>query len=452
MIKDLTTGSPAKLIFGLSISFIIGNVFQYLYSTVDALVVGRVLGSAALAAVGATGPLTFLIIGFSSGVAGGFGVVIGQYFGAKNEERLKVAVTHVVYLGTALMLILTPLSCILSRPILALMNTPDDIIGMSNSYLVVMFAGMFFSMAYNAIGAIFRALGDSKTPLYILIFTCLLNVVLDIAFVAWWKTGVAGAAYASVIAQAIASLLSLWIMIRKMPIVRPQRRSWKLDLRMIWRLFAIGAPMGFQTSITALGTIPVQIALNRYGSAVIAAMTASGKVTSIFVQVLDSVGVSMAYFCAQNIGAGQFERMKRGVVIASGFEIVISVLTFLLCIPFGVPLTSLFIEDGGLTEEMAEIIRQSILIQTALYPVLGFLLVFRNAIQGAGYSAPTMIGGVLELFARSASVLIGEGIFWIYFAGPLAWIAAAVYYVPMFFIILARIKKKIEKSKRAVKA
>lgn len=449
MVRDLTSGKPFRLLWQFSLSFVIGNICQYFYNMIDALVVGRALGPEALAAVGSTGSITFLIIGFTSGMASGFGVVVGQLFGARDRERLHTAMAHILYLSGALMIVMTLGSCLLTRQILTWMNTPEDMMPLCYDYLIIIFGGMSFTMLYNVLSSVFRSLGDSKTPLIILIIASVLNAGLDILFVTAIPLGTFGAGLATIMAQAIAGFLCLLVMIRKVPEIRFTKDTMKFSGAMAKRLLSIGCPMGFQFSITAIGTIFVQTALNGHGSAIVAALTAGGKVTTIFSSIIESVGVAISFYCAQNLGAGKFCRIRQGVKIALWMEMVMSAVTFVCCYFIAVPMASLFLESGKMTEEMASVLHSNITINTAFYPILGILVVIRNAIQGIGYSAPTMIGGALELIGRAViSFAFVSSLTMIFFASPLAWILADCFFIPCFLISLRKIEQKT-KEKRA---
>ena len=314
MTKDMTTGSPVKLILFFSIPLLIGNIFQQFYSMVDTIIVGRFLGVKALAAVGSTGSMSFLILGFVLGLCSGFSVLISQKFGANDNEGLREAVASSIILSVIMAIIITIISIFTAKPLLHLMNTPNDIINDSYSYIVVIYAGTTAAFFYNMISSILRALGDSKTPLYFLIVSSILNIILDLVFIINFKMGVAGAAYATVIAQGVAGLLCLIYTSKKFSMLKLEKKHFIAGTKHFVNHLKIGIPMALQFSITALGVIILQAAINAFGSNVVAAHTAASKVEQLVMQPSITFGVTMATYCAQNLGAGNIERIKEGVM------------------------------------------------------------------------------------------------------------------------------------------
>ena len=313
MVKDMTYGSPTRLIVNFSIPIVIGNLFQQLYNMVDSIIVGQCIGVDALAAVGATGSLNFLVIGFVLGMCSGFCIPVAQSFGAGDYKRMRRCVMNAYYLSILITVTLTTLTVLLTRPILELMQTPANIIDDAYRYIVVIFGGIFSVLFYNLFSGIWRALGDSRTPLYFLILASLLNVVLDLVFILNFSWGVAGAAYATVISQAVSAALCFVYMRRKLPILAASRDECKIDFRIMGRLLYMGLPMALQFSITAIGSIILQSAVNALGSSVVAAVTAAGKVQMIVTQPMETLGLTMATFCGQNLGAGRIDRVTVGV-------------------------------------------------------------------------------------------------------------------------------------------
>ena len=443
MTKDMTQGSPVKHILLFSIPLLIGNVFQQFYSMVDTIIVGRFVGVDALAAVGSTGSLVFLINGFALGLTSGFSVMVSQRFGANDEKGLRKAVSSSVVLCTALVIILTTISLIAAKPLLHLMNTPDNIFNDAYTYVAIIFAGIITTVAYNMMASILRALGDSKSPLYFLIISSILNIVLDLVFIINFKMGVAGAAYATIISQGVSAVLCFIYILKKYAILKLSRKDYNVKKSMYIRHLKIGIPMALQFSITALGLITVQGALNVLGSTVIAAYTASSKALQLVMQPAVTYGVTMATYCGQNLGAKRYDRIKDGVNKAVKISIITSIIAGIVLISFGTQFVKLFIENPN-----AQIIaysKQVLTISGIFFIPLGLIFIFRNALQGIGESFVPMMAGVAELGAR-ALVAFTLPAFWGFFgiclADPIAWIAASV---PLALYYHRTIKKLLAK-------
>lgn len=442
MTNDMTKGSPVKLILSFMIPLLIGNLFQQFYNMADTIIVGRTIGVEALAAVGATGSLTFMIIGFVQGITSGFSVITAQHFGAGDEKNVRRSVATSIALCIAVSVIMTILSTLLARPLLEIMQTPADIIEDSYSYLFIIFAGITASVFFNIFSSILRALGDSKTPLLFLVIACIINIILDFVFILNFKMGVGGAGLATVIAQIISCILCLIYSLKKFPILRLKKCDWSFDKRFILKHLNVGLPMGFQFSITAIGTVILQSALNTLGTIAIASFTAASKLDQFVTQPLASIGVAVATFVAQNYGAKKISRIKEGVKKSSIISIICGIGGAFIMITFSRPLLSLFIESGQ--EEVMSLAKQYLIINGSMYAVLGLLFVYRNALQGIGKGITAFFGGVWELFMRSAVAILLVPYF--HFtaaavAGPSAWIAATIWFLIMYFKNIAKISK-----------
>ena len=439
MVKDLSKGRPFTLILQFSLSFLVGNICQYLYNIVDMLIVGRYIGPDALAAVGATGSITFLIIGFANGAASGFGVVVGQIFGAGDERKLKNCMANIIWTASGLIAVITLFSCIFTSDILRLMDTPSDIFSMSYDYLIVMFGGMIFTMFYNVLSAILRALGDTKTPLVVLAIAASLNVAFDLLFVVVFGMGVSGAAYATILAQFISAFLCLIYMIRRLPLLRFGAQDASPNAGMIGRLLAVGAPMGLQFSITAIGSVMLQAAVNGHGTNLVAAITTGDKVANIFWLIMDSVGATMAFFCAQNLGAGRIDRVRQGVRDAFLINMAVGLLSAGIILLLGREMAMLFL--GNIPEILA-LCDDYLFIKGVFIFTLGPLTVWRNSVQGLGYSAPAMTAGLMELLARGISAFFfADNLTVLYLASPLAWIAADFFLVIACYVAIHHLQK-----------
>ena len=427
MTKDMTTGNPMKLILFFSIPLLIGNIFQQFYSMVDTIIVGRFLGVKALAAVGSTGSLSFLIIGFVIGLAAGFSVLVSQKFGANDEEGVRKAVASGIVLAAIMTVIVTIVSLLAAKPLLRLMNTPSDIIEEATAYIIVIFAGTIATMLYNLIAGILRALGDSKTPLYFLIVSSILNVILDFAFIVWFKMGVAGAAYATIISQGISGLLCLVYTAKKFPMLRLRKTDWNFEKEYTRRHLQIGIPMALQFSITAIGVIILQSAVNGFGSTVVAAHTAASKVEQLVMQPSVTLGVTMATYTAQNLGAGNIPRIKEGVKQCTILSIILGITAAVVLMLFGEAFIKMFITEGDTA--VIGYAKQYINTVVLFFIPLGLIFIYRNTLQGMGDTFIPMMAGAAELIARTIvafTLPLVIGYIGICLASPIAWIAAAV--------------------------
>ena len=440
MTKDMTQGSPARLIAEFALPLLAGMLFQNLYNFVDTMIVGRFLGVTALAGVGATGSINFLVLGFCMGLCAGFCIPVAQCFGAKEESRMRQFAANAVWLSVVFSLAMTVLTVVFCRDILALMNTPADCFEEAYSYIVVLFAGIPFIIMYNLLSGCLRSLGDSRTPLLFLVLSSLMNVVLDLAFILGLNMGVTGAALATVVSQTVSGLLCLLWIVRRVPILHISGREWKLRADRVSTLCAYGIPMGLQYSITAIGTVVLQVAVNSLGSLSVAAMTAAIKVLNFIACPFEALGSTMATYSAQNAGAGRYERLNRGVFTALAMGFVYSVAAFAVAWGFGRNLTQLFVAEGS--AELIELARQFMLMETVFYPLLALVNVVRFSIQGMGFSGFAVIAGVLEMIARSMVGMLlvpALGFLGVCLGSPLAWIFADVFLIPAYF----RCKKQL---------
>ena len=439
MTKDMTTGNPVKLILFFSIPLLIGNVFQQFYSMVDTIIVGRYVGVQALAAVGVTGSLSFLILGFTFGLTGGFSVIIAQRFGANDEDGLRKSVATSTILSIISTIIITLASMLSAKPVLSLMNTPDDIINDATIYIIIIFAGTCATVFYNMIAGILRSLGDSKTPLYFLILSSILNIILDLFFILNFNMGVRGAAYATVIAQGISGILCLLYALKKYPILRLKKEDWIWDKNFALKHLNVGIPMALQFSITATGVMVLQTALNAFGSTVIAAYTAASKVEQIVTQPGISFGTTMATYCGQNLGAGKYDRIKEGVKKGSIITIMVSIIAAVVLFVFGKSLSTLFISSDQI--EALNYSKQYLNTVAAFLPILGMLFIYRNSLQGIGDAFIPMMAGVAELVARVIVAFTFPafiGYIGICLASPFAWIGATIPMAIKYRILIKR--------------
>ncbi|ONI39123.1 MATE family efflux transporter [Candidatus Epulonipiscium fishelsonii] len=435
----MTTGNPLKLFLTFSIPLFIGNIFQQLYSMVDTIIVGRYLGAQALAGVGSTGSLNFMINGCLFGLTGGFSVLVAQRFGAKDEKGIKKAIASNIVLTIIFSLAVTIVMLFLTEPLLHIMNTPPDIFEHAYKYISIIFLGVFTLASYNMLAGILRALGDSKTPLYFLIIACILNIFLDIAFIVNLGMGSEGAGWATVISQAIAAILCLIYSFIKFKQFRPTATDFK-DLTYFYKIhLKIGVPMALQYSVTSIGVVIVQIAINGFGSTIVAAFTAASRVLQLIIQPLLTYGVATATFVAQNLGAGRIDRIKEGVNCITKISIITSILGGFILVFAGKPMISLFLENPD--PEILYSAQQVLNYASAFIIPLGFIFVFRNVLQSIGQSFVPMLVGAIELVARAVVVYTLPdiiGFIGICIADPIAWVSAAI---PLVTVYLFQIKK-----------
>ncbi|WP_343101330.1 MATE family efflux transporter [Romboutsia sp. MSSM.1001216sp_RTP31141st1_G3_RTP31141_220114] len=430
MTKDMTIGNPVKLILYFSIPLLIGNIFQQFYSMVDTIIVGRFLGVKALAAVGSTSSMIFLIIGFILGLASGFSVLVSQRFGANDEEGVKKAVGSAIVLSVIMTIIITILSIFFTKPLLNLMKTPHDIIDEAYSYIIIIYGGIFVTFFYNIIASILRALGDSKTPLYFLIVASILNIILDLMFIVKFSMGVKGAAYATVISQGVSGILCLIYTAKKFPILRLEKRHFSFNLDFYKKHLNIGIPMALQFSITAVGAVILQGAVNSFGSTIVAAYTAASRVEQLVMQPSVTFGVTMATYCAQNLGANNIERIKEGVKKCTLINIAIGVIGGIILMTLGEYFVKLFVSNSD--PNVISYATKYLTTVSFFFIPLSLIFIYRNALQGMGYTFVPMMAGVYELLARTIvafTLPLAIGYTGICLAGPMAWLAASI---PLF--------------------
>ena len=443
MTKDMTAGSPFRCIISFAVPVFLGMLFQQLYNMIDTMIVGRFLGLNALAGVGSTGSLYFLVIGSCTGVCSGFAIPMAQMFGARNYGLLKKMAAACVLLTAVLAVIVTAVTVAACHPMLHLMHTPDNAYLYAYRYILVIFAGIPFTLLYNMVASVTRALGDSKTPVFFLVISSVLNILLDLFFILVIPLGVTGAALATVLAQAVSGIASFLYLYKKFEIIRPQKSDWIPTPFIYFRLCAIGFPMGLQYAITAIGSIVIQTAVNGFGAATVAGVAAASKLYSLISCPLEAIGATMATYAGQNVGAGRLDRVSKGLFTGTVTGTLISVMMFVLMLFFGKPLNLLFI-DAAETEALAQAYRYT-MICTAGFPLLTFILTFRFSIQGMGFSTFAMLAGVLEMIARCfVGIVLPEmiGFTSICISSPAAWLTADLFLIPAFFFCKRRLQKR----------
>ena len=434
MTKDLTSGSPLKVILLFSLPLVLGNLFQQFYALADTIIVGRFCGVSALASVGATGSVNYLILGFVIGVCNGFAIPIAQLFGARDYSDLRRHVANAAWLCIAASVVLTISTVALTRPMMQLMQTPDDIIDGAVIYIGWIFAGIPFIFLYNMVAAIMRALGDSKTPLYFLILTSALNIGLDLLFIIPFQMGVLGAALATDISQVISGVLSFIYLSRKFDVLKMQKSDFAHSKKACARLLGIGIPMGLQCSITAIGSVIMQWAVNVLGSTAVAAVTAAGKTQGLLTVPMESVGTAMATYAGQNLGASRMDRVRQGVNSAMLIILIYGVASAFVLHFTDVQIMSLFL-DTAKEVDIVAMGREYLFWNSVFFVPLGALIIWRYTIQGLGFSSLAMLAGVAEMVARTAVAIVLVpilGYFGAELSNPAAWIAACLFLYPAY--------------------
>lgn len=441
-VKNMTEGKPAKLLLTFSLSLVAGNVFQQLYTVVDTMVVGKYLGVNALAAVGASDWLNWLMLGVIQGLTQGFGIKMAQEFGAGREDELRRSVGNSVVLSLLSTVVLAVLGQLIARPVLMLLQTPAEIMEYTLLYLRIMFAGVPIVMLYNLLACILRSLGDSRTPLNAMIVASLTNIVLDYLFVMGLEWGIAGAAVATLIAQAVSGAFCFWH-IRKIAFLKIAKEDFRLQKDRTIRLFVLGLPMAFQNGIIAIGGMIVQFVVNSYGVIFIAGFTATNKLYGLLEIAATSYGYAMVTYVGQNLGAGKLERIRSGMRSAMGIAMATSVVIALVMLVLGKYILGLFISGTPeVVEQTTQIAYFYLAVMSFSLPVLYVLHVTRSAIQGMGNTVLPMLSGVAEFVMRTLSViflpmLMGEtGIF---FAETTAWLGADIVLITSYLIVMKKL-------------
>lgn len=450
MITDMTKGSPLRHILLFSVPLLIGNVFQQLYNIADLVIVGRLLGVESFAAVGAVAPLFFLITFILVGFTNGFAVVTGQRFGAKDYVGVRDSAVVSTVLSTIVTVFCTVLCTIFMNPILHWLNVPGNIYHEAYWYIEIVIIGLLATTMYNMLASIIRALGDSKTPLYILIIASLINIVLALIFIEVFHWGVPGSAVAVILSQAISVIMCLYFIKLRLPILHLKKQDWfiKFDKKFYdtaCEHLRIGFPMAVQFSIIGIGIIIIQSVCNTFGSNVIAAMTAALRIEQIATMPMMSFGVALAAYVAQNFGARKFKRIRLGVIKTSTINIILSILMAFVMRFWGTDIIGAFI--GTATKEIIDIAHTYLLISTIFYFFLGQIFIYRNALQGMGEAVFPLLACVAELLVRSFAAVylaVKFGYIGMFYSGPIAWVSASTI---LFFGYFGSIKHIVFKVK-----
>ena len=439
---DMTQGNPLPLLVRFAIPLILGSLFQQLYSFVDTAIVGRCISAEALTAVGVTGSLNFLVLGFTMGSAMGFCIPISQAVGAGDRDEVSRNFWNGLYLCIGIGLIISVGVSFFTRPLLAMMKTPDNLLDMASQYLTIIFIGQITTVLYNYFAGVLRAFGDSKRPFWFLIISSLINVVLDLVLILVIPMGVAGAAVATVISQGVSVVLCIWWLTRKMDVIHRRSDSGEnltavSGMRMK-KICVVGMPLGLEYSVCTIGNVVLQSSINSLGSVVAAAHVCGEKIRGIATLPIESLGTAVATYAGQNYGAKRIDRIKSGIRAGLTIVAVYCVAAWGVLAVLKAPLVSLLLGETASAEALASIEYLSII--STLFIFHGSLMIFRNTVQGMGYAASTLASSVMEIIGRSAAGLLAVhfgSFFLICVSAPMAWALACIcciglcaYYIP----------------------
>ena len=445
-VSDMTVGSPLRQITKFALPLILGYILQQMYLVIDAAIVGRWIGVGALAAVGASSSIMFLVMGFCNGACAGFAIPVAQSFGAKDYSKMRLYVANAVRISAVMATVVTLLSLMFCRRILQMVNTPADIFHDAYIFLMLQFAAIPLTFGFNLFSGQIRALGNSRQPFYFLIASAVVNVLLDVVLILGCGLGVAGAGIATWLSQALSVILCLWYIRKRMQLLIPKGDERRFDNKRTSILLNNGVPMGLQFSITGIGIIMLQSANNALGTTCVAAFTASMRIKYLFTCVFENIGVAMATYCGQNLGARRMDRVTNGVKDAIKLMLIYFGFTFALIYPFADWMMRLFVDSGE--AEVVGRAAQFMRIANYFYPALGLLTILRYSIQGLGFSNLSMLSGVMEMIARcGVSLWLVPALAWtgVCLGDPVAWIMADLFLIPAFLWVQQRLRKQAKK-------
>lgn len=443
MLQNMTEGAPLKLIIPFTIPLLIGNIFQQLYNIADIIIVGRTIGVEALAAVGAVAPLFMLTLVLTVGLSNGFTVITGQRYGAQDMDGMRRSIATCIVLSLFFVLLIMGLMHLVVDPMLELMNIPAELLSDAYAYVMIIVDGLFAMMAYNLLSGIMRSLGDSKTPLYFLIVSSILNIVLALAFILWLGWGVPGSAFALVIAQAVSAVLCVVYIYQRFPQLHISRHDFRLDWPELWAHLRMGLPMAVQFSVLGLGIIILQSVCNKFGAEQIAGFTTAIRVEQLALQPMISFGIAMAVFTAQNYGARRFDRIRSAVRKCSVLILCFSVLAAVLIFAFGEEIIGIFLDNPSAA--VMEAAHLYILYTVPVYFFLSQIFIYRNACQGMGVGIIPALSGVVELVMRSLAAIYLSGPYGyigICVAEPIAWISCALFCFAAYHYFIGLLERK----------
>ena len=439
---DMTQGNPLPLLVRFAVPLILGSLFQQLYSFVDTAIVGRCISAEALTAVGVTGSLNFLVLGFTMGSAMGFCIPISQAVGSGNKDEVSRNFWNGLYLSVAIGLLISVGVSFFTRPLLAMMKTPTELLGMATEYLTIILAGQITTVLYNYLSGVLRAFGDSKRPFWFLVISSFINVVLDFVLILVIPMGVAGAAVATVISQAISVILCVWWLAKKVDVIQTANASgeslMKISRAHMKQICVIGLPLGLEYSVCSIGNVVLQSSINTLGTVVAAAQVCGEKIRAIATLPMESMGMAMATYAGQNFGAKRMDRIKSGIKAGLIIQAVYCVAAWAILFVLKKPAVYLLLGEVSSAEALASVKYLSII--TTLFIFHGSLMVFRNTVQGMGFGASALASSVMEIIGRSAAGLLAvhfNSFLLICVSAPMAWALACIccvglcaYYIP----------------------
>ncbi len=450
MTADLTKGKPYKLIIKFLIPIFLSGFFQQVYNMVDIIIIGRVMNEFAFAGVGATGSIFFLYNGFIIGITSGCAVVTSQWFGANDEDKVKRSVSASIIINVCVTVILTVLGALLLHPLLKVIQTPSDIYEYAYDYTFCVILATFSMMLYNFSASTVRALGDSKTPLVFLVISAIINIGLNLLFMAVLKMGVIGAALGTAVSQGLAGIACIIYMFSRYKILRINKNHFKFGFKWIWEHLTVGVPMALQYAVTGIGCIILQFAVNTLGTVAVMAFTAANKIENVVITLISSLGTAMATYCGQNYGAGEYNRIRYGVNSAFIIGLVSTAIIMAFVYALGPLIARLFVESPSV--EVMQKTKKCLFIRTAFYLFLMMIFMYRCSLQGIGYSYVTVIGGVIELVMRIIAAFVFVRFWGFYgacFGDPITWLITAVFVFIVYVFAIRRIYKKCDESETA---
>lgn len=448
MLLNMTEGKPLKLILPFMVPLLIGNIFQQLYNIADIIIVGRTIGVDALAAVGAISPLFMLQVVLTIGLSNGFTVVTGQRYGAGDMDGMLRSIATSTFLSVVFVILLMLIMHLVIDPVLYLMNIPQELLADAKSYVMIITDGLIAMMAYNLLSGVMRSLGDSKTPLYFLIISSIVNIILALIFILWFGWGVPGSAVALVIAQAISAVLCVFYIYKKFPELHIGKKDFVLSWQEIWQHLCMGMPMAIQFSVLGVGIIFLQAVCNKFGADTIAGFTTAIRVEQLALQPMISFGIAMAVFTAQNYGARRFDRIREAVRKCSALALAFSVLAAVLLFAFGKEVIGIFLDNPHAS--VLEAARLYIIYTVPCYFFLSQIFIFRNAVQGMGIAMIPLCSGIIELVMRIVSAIYlaeAYGYIGLCLAEPIAWISAALFLFASYLYFVKVLEKKSQLAK-----
>lgn len=441
---NMTEGNPVKLLLLFSIPMLIGNVFQQMYNLADSIIVGRFIGSDALASIGTTGPISFFFFAICNGIGSGGGIIVSQFFGRGDKSRVRNCIINTAYIMIVLPIIVGAIAFFLAEPILHLLKVPEKIINDSINYLRISCIGLFFVSMYNYVSSMLRALGDSKTPLYFLIFACLLNVGLDILFIKAFSMGVVGVGIATVIAQLISGGFCLIFAIKTNSFFKFESKDFFVNYSIMRDIVKIGIPMSFQFSLIAISCMALQAVVNSFGSIAVAAFTATGKIEEFVHLPYQTLSAALSTFCGQNYGAKKIDRMilgyRKSMMIMTIFTVaVIPIFQF-----FSNEITAIFVDNS----EVIKIGGKALQISSLFYFALGTIYTVRGILYGAGDSIFSFLNGIVEVIGRFTIPILltswfGIGVFGIWWSVGIVWVVSAIVAFYRYVVIRKRLNKMV---------